>query len=149
MVVTADEGLYEFVKKFRNYGKFDYRVKGFNFRMNEFTAALGLIQLGELPSVLKWKRALAKKYDAVFANRLHLPEGMRSGYYKYIVFEKKLKVETGKVYGELCHELMGVAGDFPNAAFIKANHACPPIYYGWEGASLGVEVLRKKLLVDE
>jgi perosamine synthetase len=148
MVVTNDEGLFEFVKKFRNYGKIDYKVKGFNFRMNEFTAAVGLIQLKRLPEILKWKRTLSEKYDKIFPNRVKFPAGMKSGYYKYITFEKKLKIETGKVYDELCHELMGLEGNFPNAQFIKTNHTCPPIYYGWEGAGLSVKELAEKLLVD-
>ena len=145
MVVTGDEGLYEFMKKFRNYGKFDYKIKGFNFRMNEVTAALGLAQLERLPEILKWKRVLAKKYDTIFPNRVKFHEGMKSGYYKYIAFEKKLKIETGKVYGELCHELMGMKGDFPNAQYIKDNHVCPPIFHGWEHASLCAEELKKLL----
>jgi dTDP-4-amino-4,6-dideoxygalactose transaminase len=146
MVVTPDEGLYEFVKKFRNYGKFDYKIKAFNFRMNEFTAALGLVQFERLPEILKWKRALAEKYDRVFPNRVKFPEGMKSGYYKYIAFEKKLGIETGKVYGELCHEFMGSKERFPNSEWIKINHVCPPIYHGWEGAGWGVEELKNKLL---
>ncbi len=146
MVVTKDEGLYEFVKKFRNYGKFDYKIKAFNFRMSEFTAALGIVQFERLPEILKWKRDLAKKYDRIFPRRVMFPAGMESGYYKYIAFEKKLKIETGKVYGELCHEFMGLGGEFPNAEFIKANHVCPPIFHGWEYAHLPAEALAEKLL---
>ncbi|MCH8904533.1 MAG: DegT/DnrJ/EryC1/StrS family aminotransferase [Bacteroidetes bacterium] len=34
MLVTRNKELYEFAKKFRNYGKFDYDVQGLNFRMD-------------------------------------------------------------------------------------------------------------------
>lgn len=146
MVVTKDNALYDFVKKFRNYGKFDYKIRAFNCRMNEFTAALGLVQFERLPEILEWKRALAAKYDRIFPNRVKFPKGMKSGYYKYIAFEKKLKIETGKVYGELCHEFMGAKERFPNSEWIKANHVCPPIYHGWECADLPEEKLREKLL---
>ncbi|MBN1527185.1 MAG: DegT/DnrJ/EryC1/StrS family aminotransferase [Candidatus Omnitrophica bacterium] len=146
MVVTGDERVYDFVKKFRNYGKFDYRIRAFNFRLNEFTAALGLVQLERLPQVLEWKKALAAKYDEIFPERVKFPKGMKSGYYKYIAFAKKLKIETGKVYGELCHEFMGVKGGFPNSEWIKANHVCPPIYHGWEHADLPAKALAEKLM---
>lgn len=43
MVVSREEKLIEWVKKFRNYGKFDYKVDGFNYRMNEVTAVFGLV----------------------------------------------------------------------------------------------------------
>jgi dTDP-4-amino-4,6-dideoxygalactose transaminase len=146
MVVTKDEGFYEFVKKFRNYGKFDYKVKAFNFRLNEFTAALGLVQFERLPEILEWKRELAAKYDQIFPNRVKFPKGMKSGYYKYIAFEKKLNVETGKVYGELCHDFMGAKDSFPNSEWIKTNHVCPPIYHGWEEAGRSAPELKKLLL---
>jgi len=146
VVVTKDEGMHEFVKKFRNYGKFDYKVRAFNFRLNEFTAALGLVQFERLPEILKWKRELAAKYDQIFPNRVKFPSGMTSGYYKYIAFEKKLNVETGKVYGELCHDFMGVKEDFPNSEWVKLNHVCPPIYHGWEQSGLSIPELKKLLL---
>lgn len=146
MVVTNNDDFYEFVKKFRNYGKFDYKIKAFNFRLNEFTAALGLVQFERLPEILEWKRALAAKYDQIFTNRVVFSKGMRSGYYKYIAFEKKLNVETGKVYGELCHDFMGVKEKFPNSEWIRSNHVCPPIYHGWEKSGCSIEELQKILL---
>lgn len=146
MVVTNDDDFYEFVKKFRNYGKFDYKIKAFNFRVNEVTAALGLVQFERLPEILEWKRNLAAKYDQIFPDRVKFPNGMQSGYYKYITFAKKLNIETGKVYGELCHDFMGAKGDYPNAEWVKSNHTCPPIYHGWEMADLSASELKKILL---
>src|SRR6185312_12000481 len=35
VLVSGDEELIEFARKFRNYGKFDHHVDGLNFRMNE------------------------------------------------------------------------------------------------------------------
>lgn len=146
MVISNDKKVIDFVKKFRNYGKFEYKIKAYNFRMNEITAAFGLVQLERLPKILEWKNSLAEKYDKIFKNRLVLPQGMKSGYYKYIVFEKKIKMETGKVYADLCHDIMGVKGEFPNAEWVKDNHVCPPIYYGWEHADLSEEKLKSLLL---
>jgi len=146
MVVTRDERTAEFVRQWRNYGKFDYRVDGFNARMNEVTAALGLVQLERLPKILNWKRSLAEKYDRIFEKRVRLPADMVSGYYKYIVFETELKEETGRVFDRPCHEIMNRPGRWPNTAWIKDHHACPPMYYGWDGADLSPEELAARLL---
>ncbi|MFH1140018.1 MAG: DegT/DnrJ/EryC1/StrS family aminotransferase [Pseudomonadota bacterium] len=146
MVVSRFPEAIEFFKKWRNYGKFDYQIKGFNARMNEVTAALGLVQLERLPRVLAWKRDLARKYDLIFENRVKLPPGMVSGYYKYIVFDAAPREQTGKVFGEPCHELSGLHLDLPNTAWVKDHHACPPIYYGWDGADLSPDELARRLL---
>jgi hypothetical protein len=37
--------------------------------------------------------------------RIKFPDGMVSGYYKYIVFEP-IEKSTGKVYDNLCHTIM-------------------------------------------
>lgn len=148
MVASKNKKLIEWVKKFRNYGKFDYAVEGFNYRMNEITAAFGLIQLKNLPKIMAWKRRLAKKYDKIFKNRLILPKEMKSGYYKYIVFEKNIKEGTGKVYGELCHEIMKDKIMLPNSLWVKENHSCLQMNYGWDKANLPVKQLKKYFLED-
>jgi perosamine synthetase len=146
MVVSRNPEIIEYVKKWRNYGKFDYEVRGLNARMNEVTAALGLIQLERLPELLVWKRCLAAKYDQIFDQKVELPAGMTSGYYKYIVFDTPLKELTGPVFGEACHRIMGHEVDLPDTDWVVAHHACPPMFPGWDGADLDVEGLRARLL---
>lgn len=150
MVVSQYPEVIEWVNKFRNYGKeeyapgrFTYPVEGFNFRMSEIMAAFGLIQMERLPKILEWKRTLAKKYDEIFdsAHRIIFPEGMESGYYKYIVFDREIKEKTGAVFDELCHNLMGVSGSFPNSEWIATHHICPPMYFGWEHAEKSVDAI--------
>jgi dTDP-4-amino-4,6-dideoxygalactose transaminase len=147
LAVTPHANVAAYLQKWRNYGKFEYQVQGFNARMNEVTAALGLVQLQRLPMILDWKKRLAAKYDRIFENRVVLPPGMESGYYKYIVFDEKLAEETGKVFGEPCHEIMKVDARLPNTEWVKARHACPPIYYGWDGAEESEAALAERLLV--
>ena len=85
----ADEELIEFAAKFRNYGKFEHEVDGLNFRMSEFTAALGLVQAERMEEIVAWKNRYAREHlDPVHPARLELPEGMTSGLYKYIVFDE-------------------------------------------------------------
>ena len=156
MIVSRDEKLIDWAKKFRNYGKevingnvVTYPLKtGFNYRISEFTSALGVIQLERLPMILEWKRELARKYDQIFDRRVYFPEGMKSGYYKYIVFDYPLKEETGKVFNktDFGNEIEGKQVDLPNSYWIAEHHKCAPMYYGWEHSGLDIEEIAKYLL---
>ena len=154
MVVSKDPELLNWIEKYRNYGKevidghVYYKIpNGFNMRINEFTAALGIIQTRRLPKIVEWKRKLADKYDQIFENRVRFPEGMESGYYKYIVFDTPLKQETGQVFGpgDLGHVIAGVDAQVPNSEWVVRHHKCAPIYYGYENANESVDRLRELL----
>ena len=129
MLVTGNKDLIEFAKQYRNYGKFDYKVEGLNYRISEFTAALGCIQADRLEDIVAWKNQYAQQHlDNVYHNRVQLPEGMVSGYYKYIVFDP-IEKSTGKVYDEPCHKIMKKNYDLPNTDWVADNHWCVPLYY--------------------
>ena len=129
MLVTGNKDLIEFAKQYRNYGKFDYQVEGLNYRMSEFTAALGCIQIDRLNDIVAWKNEYAQEHlDSVYENRVIFPDGMVSGYYKYIVFDP-IEKSTGKVYDDPCHKIMKKNYDLPNTAWITKNHWCVPLYY--------------------
>lgn len=156
MVVSRDEEFLCWLEKYRNYGK-EIRggrvvyatAEGFNHRMNEVTAALGIVQLDRLPEILRWKRSLAAKYDQVFDNRVRFPDGMESGYYKYIVFGYDvLKEGAGQVFGpeDQGPAIDGVAADTPNSLWIAQHHQCAPIWHGWPHAEADPEELRRLLL---
>ncbi len=141
VLVTANPELAAFAKSFRNYGKPDYGVAGLNYRMSEFTAALGLVQIERLDEIIEWKNKVAKALmDPQFeGSRLQLPDGMTSGLYKYIVFEM-LEKSTGRVYDEPCHRIMGHSHiDLPNSDWVAQNHSCPPIYYAGPELPEGVQ----------
>lgn len=155
MVVSQNKDLIDFVSKYRNYGKevINGRVTyplttGFNFRMNEMTAALGVVQLNRLNDILSWKRELAAKYDRIFDNRVRIPEGMQSGYYKYIVFDYELTEQTGQVFGvnDLGYRIDGKSFTLENSEWVVEHHKCAPIYFGWEKSTLSVEELKEYLI---
>ena len=129
VLVSSRPEVIEHARAFRNYGKPSYEVHGLNYRMNEFTAALGLIQIERLPEIVAWKNWVAReRLDPVYASRLELPDGMVSGLYKYIVFDW-LERSTGRVYDEPCHRIMGHEADLPNSDWVARNHSCVPLYY--------------------
>ena len=129
ILVSKHEDLIEHARKYRNYGKFNYDVDGLNFRMSEFTAALGVVQIKRLKEIIEWKNDFALNFlDPIHENRVKFPDGMTSGYYKYIVFDE-LEKSTGKVYDESCHKIMNCKVDLPNTDWIRENHWCVPLYY--------------------
>jgi dTDP-4-amino-4,6-dideoxygalactose transaminase len=135
VLVSARPELLDYARKFRNYGKFEHDVEGLNFRMSEFTAALGLVQAERMEEIVAWKNDYARRYlDPLHPARIELPEGMTSGLYKYIVFEE-LESSTGRVYDQPCHRIMGRHDDLPNTDWVAANHSCVPLYYRPETSS--------------
>ena len=129
MLVSPHAELLDFARLYRNYGKPEHVVHGLNLRLSEFTAALGTVQVQRMEEIVSWKNAVAREHlDPVHPHRLALPDGMRSGFYKYIVFSE-LERSTGKVYDQPCHRIMGHAVDLPNTDWVAQNHWCAPLYY--------------------
>jgi dTDP-4-amino-4,6-dideoxygalactose transaminase len=129
MLVSKHPGLIEFAKKYRAYGAPEHEIQGLNHRMSEFTAALGLVQTRRMPEIVAWKNEVAREVlDSRYPKRVVLPEGMVSGYYKYIVFEP-VQDSTSKVYAKPCHLLMKTGDKLPNSEWVPENHWCAPLYY--------------------
>lgn len=129
ILVSNNKDLIDYSIKFRNYGKFEHLVDGLNYRMSEFTAVLGVAQTQRMEEIVNWKNDYAKLYlDSKYNNRLIMPAGMKSGYYKYIVFDEVEK-SSGKVYDEPCHKIMGHDVILSNTDWVAANHWCIPLYY--------------------
>jgi perosamine synthetase len=129
VLVSGDRDLLAFVRAFRDYGKPDHVVEGLNFRMSEFTAALGLVQVQRLEEIVRWKNAAARTVlDPRYPSRLELPDGMTSGRYKYIVFDR-LERSSGRVYAEPCHRILGTGDYLPNTDWVAESHSCVPLYY--------------------
>jgi dTDP-4-amino-4,6-dideoxygalactose transaminase len=129
ILVSNDEDLIVYARAFRDYGKPDYDVPGVNFRMSEFTAAMGVLQTERMPEIVAWKNAAAREQlDALHPGRIQLPDGMISGLYKYIVFDPIAK-SSGKVYDQPCHRIMGTGDTLPNTDWVAEGHWCVPLYY--------------------
>ena len=73
VLVSRRPEVIEHARAFRNYGKPAFEVHGLNFRMSEFTAALGLVQIERLPEIVAWKNEAAPD-----AARSHISEPARA-----------------------------------------------------------------------
>ena len=133
VLVSTRPEVVEHARAFRNYGKPDHAVAGLNFRLSEFTAAIGRVQAERMEEIVAWKNAAARRaLDGEHPGRLRLPEGMTSGLYKYVVFDP-IERSTGKVYDQPCHRIMGHQVDLPNSDWVATHHWCVPLYYRPEG----------------
>ncbi len=70
MVVTNNRSIAGRLKILRNHGidnkgnKIDFVMPGFNYRMTEIQAAMGLVQLKRIPGLIRSRRKVASMYDA-------------------------------------------------------------------------------------
>ncbi|MBA3867688.1 MAG: DegT/DnrJ/EryC1/StrS family aminotransferase [Anaerolineae bacterium] len=108
VITTNDAALARNLRALRNHGADpdasspDFIMPGFNYRMTEFQAALGLTQMNKLERIILARRRLAERYDQLLADtRLQAPVVMPdscSVYQSYIVL---LPSEVAAVRPEL------------------------------------------------
>ena len=73
VITTNDEQLAERCRKIRNFGddgKFAWNTLGFNFRMTELSAAIGIEQIRSLDSNIAQRQHIARNYNEAFC---HVP----------------------------------------------------------------------------
>ena len=94
MLVTDDEALAAHAKHLTTQAKvpdtgYLHDEVGYNYRLTNLAAALGIAQLERLPAFVETKRRIARRYDAAFAaGPLELPprlDGLDSTYWLYSV----------------------------------------------------------------
>jgi perosamine synthetase len=156
MLVTDDDELAQRARGLRDYGKPDPWVSfhteiGANWRMPEFCAAVGLVNLRRLDEFIAWREKIAGFYTEGLRDvpgvTLVLPAG-RSSWYKYIaILPKSVNRErmktmmkdrgvslSGGVYDMPLHRQPVFArvtnGQFPMADDVCSRHICLPLYYG-------------------
>jgi perosamine synthetase len=163
MVVTDDSRLAEEARIYRDQGKKSFAENahvrmGYNWRMSEPHAIIGLKHLERLPAMIADRRAIAAVYDkelAEFKNlyALQIPKGGICNYYKYIAVlkEKRNRKElkalmregygvslAGEVYEEPLH-LQPVFEKYaverlPVAEDLCSRHICLPVFSGMQDA---------------
>ena len=106
LITTNDAALADRVRTLMNQGqagRYHHVELGFNYRMTEMQAALGLSQLGRIDAMLSGKEQMARKYDELLKGTpdLYLPErpGFASAqsWYMYSVRVPGLRVRDAVV----------------------------------------------------
>jgi perosamine synthetase len=163
MIVTNDDRIAEESRIYRDQGKASFTVNahvrmGYNWRMSEPHAIIGLKHLERLPSMIADRRAMAAIYDEGLKElknlyALQVPAGGFCNYYKYIAVlkekrdRKELKTVlrekygvslAGEVYEEPLHRQpvfeKYATGPLPVSEDLCARHICLPVYSGMQEA---------------
>ncbi len=108
-VATNSEEIYEKMKLVRSHGRLeakgsnyfsstaymDYVTLGYNFRMSNITAALGLAQLAKLDKICEWRRDCAAQYDKKLSGleNLVMPAPPQGFYHVYQMYSVKVRAD--------------------------------------------------------
>jgi dTDP-4-amino-4,6-dideoxygalactose transaminase len=72
IIVTSDKNIYDFMRKYSSFGVEQtfgrkriptFNHEGFNFKMSDVNAAIGIAQLKKIDTIIDRKREIAKLYD--------------------------------------------------------------------------------------
>jgi dTDP-4-amino-4,6-dideoxygalactose transaminase len=159
IITTDDDALAQKAMVLRDQGKENFSSNviveiGYNWRMTEISAAIGLTQVRRLPDFIKQRTEVSHYFDSELSNvngfePLRIPKNAVANYYKYVAllspeinrdeFKQKLREKgvkpSGEVYWPPLHmepvykRLLGVKeGDFPVAEDVCARMVCLPLY---------------------
>src|SRR3989344_2336172 len=162
VVVTQNKKIWELVKSLRNQGRsedlrwLDHNKLGYNYRMDELSAALGLAQLEKIGWLFRERGRVADWYNKILSeasDSIRLPavaDGNTHTWFVYVVSIKNPKINRDKVIKDLGKE--GVAakpylpsihllsfykekfgfkkGDFPVSEAVSNSVLALPFYIG-------------------
>lgn len=163
MIVTNDARIAEEARIYRDQGKASFTVNahvrmGYNWRMSEPHAIIGLKHLERLPAMIHDRQRIAALYDRELRalkglTTVAVPAEGVCNYYKYLVVlkerqdRKALKTLlrekygvslAGEVYEEPLHKQpvfeAYVSGGLPVSEDYCARHLCLPVFSGMEEA---------------
>lgn len=141
MIVTNNKKLHDELKILRHQGmsvsdvvrhgsskiiRESYPVVGYNFRMSDIQAAVGVAQMKKLSKILKKRSLLAQRYTKIFAESEsivppYVPDGYTHNWQSYIVrIGRQSKVSRDELMQKLLNE--GIA----SRVGIMASHMEPP-----------------------
>lgn len=177
MLVTGDGTMDGEARIYRDQGKAGFLENkhvrmGYNWRLSEIHAVIGLAQLRQLREFIESRRTVARVYDRALVGLDHAipvgaPPGVQSNYYKYMVkidpeldrpaLKKRMREEygvslSGEVYELPLHrqpilEEYGRGQEFPIADEFCDGHICLPVYAGMteDEAEYAVGALKQAL----
>lgn len=176
MIVTDSKKVWEFCRSGRNQGRaenmqwLDHVRLGYNYRIDELSAALGIAQLSRLRATIREREKIANLYEKYLRPHAHLVRtpsaapGRTHSWFVYVVEILKPGASRDKIVASLAKE--GVAtkpylpsihlfdfyrrmfnhkeGDFPVSEMISARTLSLPFYIGLKEAD--IKEITKRLL---
>jgi len=112
IIITGDEVLAHRLRALRNHGQnpeassAEFIMPGFNYRMTEFQAALGITQMAKLDRIITARCRLAKRYDELLQNTsIQIPAVLLNNqavYQSYVVLlPEKMMFQRHKLISHL------------------------------------------------
>lgn len=177
MIVTNNKKIYELCCSLRNQGRaknmqwLDYERLGYNYRMDEMSAALGLVQLEKLDFVIRERRKIAKLYNrylSEYSDLIQAPQTAKDNthtWFVYVIKFKNKKINRDKIIDKLKKQgihtrpylpsihLFGFykkqfgykKGDFPVSEDISNNSLALPFYIGLKESD--IKYITKQLIL--
>lgn len=162
MIVTDSKKIYKLCSSLRNQGRsenmqwLDHERLGYNYRMDELSAALGITQLEKLDFIINERRkiaALYTKYLFPHSNLIQIPATAKHNshtWFIYVVLLKNKRLERDKLITELAKQGISTKpylpsihlfsfykkrfgykkGDFPIAERVSNSAIALPFYVG-------------------
>jgi perosamine synthetase len=162
MVVTNNKKVYELCCSLRNQGRgenmqwLDHKYLGYNYRMDEMSAALGLAQLNKLDFMISERQKIAELYNRYFkeySEYVQVPEtasGNTNTWFVYVIQIKNKKISRDRILEGLSLKGIGCKpylpsihlfefykktfgyrrGDFPVSESVSSKSLALPIYIG-------------------
>jgi perosamine synthetase len=101
MCLTNDAQIAEKMRVLRDHGmnpkkKYWHDVIGFNYRMTNLQAALGVSQLKRIDLLLRKKRSLAKSYESFFSNKANITPAPEMKWAKNVFWMYSILVGGGR-----------------------------------------------------
>ena len=176
MITTNDDRLNDEARIYRDQGKASFTQNahtrlGYNWRLAETNAVIGLRHLERLPEMIRSRQRIAALYDEALADfggltPLRVPEGGVCNYYKYVAITKQkidrksLKADLRGTYGvslagEVYEEPVQRQPIFeryaeyplPASEDVCSNHICLPVFSGMtdEQAKQVIDALKRTI----
>lgn len=174
MIVTNNEDVYNMCSSLRNQGRsedmqwLDHKYLGYNYRMDEMSAAVGLAQLEKLDHMINKRIEIAelyKKYLEEYVDLVQIPKLGKDNNHTWFVYVIKIKnnnVNRDKIISQLGEEGVSTKpylpsihlfdfykkkfnykeGDFPISEEVSNYALALPFYIGLEGNDISYIVTK-------
>jgi len=131
VVTTDSDEMAETLRLIRTHGekdKYASLMLGYNYRMSEIQAAIGLVQLGKLTTFVAKRRENAKRLTKLLAesDRLKLPQESEERQHSWYLYTVRLQNATGNERNKVVEELQK-KGIGAVAYYVNPVHLMP--YY--------------------
>lgn len=154
MITTDDDKLAGKIRSIINHGRqghFEHTMLGFNFRMTDIAAALGIVQLERLPEFMQKRKANVDFYNQHFSKIdwitvPYVPDGYQHVYHQYAVrvpgnirdelieYLNQNQIKAAPTYPTIIPEQLFYQqknyGNFPVAKKASQEVVCLPVHPG-------------------